>query len=153
MTSRGTPTPVQAIDHVAMAVADADSSAAWYTEHLGLVVSHDETLPPIGVRLVHLSAPGATTVDSTLQLVQPVGPGAVDDHLRTNGEGLHHVCLSVDDLVAFLAERPDQHDVVPFVGGGGRPCAFLAATPEGTRIELLGSAAGDGVAGLDEALR
>ncbi|MFF8478909.1 VOC family protein [Streptomyces sp. NPDC015414] len=122
------------IHHIGIAVHDADRSAVWYVERLGMRIVHDEALPHIGVRLVHLAGSQEQPAPF-VQLLQPLGPSAVGDHLRDRGEGLHHVCLGVADVEAFLAQCPGQTGVA-FPGARGKPCAFLDDVPPGVRIEI-----------------
>lgn len=125
----------QFIDHVAVAVRDADAAAGWFLQRLGLRRVHDERLPDIGVRLVHLAAPDSDL--TTLQLVQPIGPGPVHQFLAERGEGLHHICFAVADIAAELA-GPVGEPSTPIVPGGrsSRTC-FLAARPSGVLVELV----------------
>jgi methylmalonyl-CoA epimerase len=119
------------VDHVAIAVWDADASLARYTDGLGLTLVGDERAEDPGVRLVYLDA-GNTFV----QLVQPIRPGPVRQFLTERGEGLHHVCFAVDRLERVLAALPGQHDVPIFRGGRGRRACFLTGTANGALVEL-----------------
>jgi methylmalonyl-CoA/ethylmalonyl-CoA epimerase len=125
--------PVNSVDHVGVAVADADVTAAWYVKELGLSVSHDETVGEIGVRLVYLSPPGRGTA---VQLVQPMGPGPVREFLETHGEGMHHLCFAVGDLPHTLRAVTGAGEAAPFTGARGQRCAFLPPAPGGVLIEL-----------------
>lgn len=124
------------IDHVAVAVRDADVALAHFTGVLGLRVVHDEALPEIGVRLVYLSPDGTVGSAAVVQLVQPIGTTPVTDHLDTHGEGLHHVCFAVDDIAEVLAALPEEDAGAVFLGGRARRCVFLGRSPSGVRVEL-----------------
>lgn len=134
---------IGAVDHVAIAVADADRAAASFATLLGLRVVGDEQVEAAGVRLTYLSAAAERTGDdvtaapATIQLVQPFRPGRVADFLADHGEGLHHVCFRTPDIQASLRRTgmPDPAQAV-FVGGRGRPCAFLSEPAHGALIEL-----------------
>ncbi|RZK93760.1 MAG: methylmalonyl-CoA epimerase, partial [Rhodococcus sp. (in: high G+C Gram-positive bacteria)] len=59
-----TPSPlssdlVTAIDHVGIAVPDLDAAIAWYSEHLGMVSTHEEVNEEQGVREAMLSVVGS----------------------------------------------------------------------------------------------
>lgn len=118
------------VDHVAVAVWDADAAAAWWEGRLGLPRLHDEELPEVGVRLLYLDAGG-----TMLQLVQPVGSGPVADFLAARGEGLHHLCFAVTGIPDELA-RLDEAGATVFPGGRGRRCCFLNRQPNQVLIEL-----------------
>lgn len=133
---------VKSIDHVAIAVHDPDAAAEWFKERLGLVTVNDELVhDDVNVRLIFLGVSDA--IATAVQLVSPIGPGAVATHLRTHGEGLHHVCFKVDDVRRTL-DRLGEPSTPTFIGGYGLTCAFLRQpTPGGTDIELVGMDATD----------
>lgn len=118
------------LDHVGVAVHDADRALVYFTEVLGLRVVHDEVAPEPGSRLVHLAAG-----DVSVQLVQPLRENAVSDFLRTRGEGLHHVAFRVDGL-DHLVDAAGL-DVPVFTGGQGCRACFLPDTPDGLAVELV----------------
>lgn len=128
--------PLGGIDHVAVAVHDADAAIATYTAVTGHEVIGDELVPAAGVRLVYLRAPSAGPDDTVLQLVQPTTTtAAVAEHLRARGEGLHHLCYRTSSLGQALSTRGTDAKAI-FIGGHGLPCAFLAEEPHGVLIEL-----------------
>ncbi len=73
-----------------------------------------------------------------LQLVEPLDPAhPLATWLAEHGEGLHHVCFGVDDVVEEL-ERigPPGAPPPPLGSGRGRPAGFPAGDPpHGVRIE------------------
>lgn len=126
---------VRKIDHVAIAAHDADASSQWFEEVLGLERIHDEVVNDVGVRLLWLAPKDAAAGETRFQIVQPLGPGAITDFLAQKGEGLHHVCFTVDNAEDFLRSRGQLSGI--FIGGYGLPCAFLKATPEGVAVEIV----------------
>lgn len=122
----------QRIDHVGILVRDIDASLPYYTGVLGLTVSTDATLDDGSARLVYLEAS-----DTTLQLVQPLRPGPVADYLDLHGEGLHHVCFAVENIVDALRLLPgDEPEDGIYVGGRGCRVSFVASRPNGLILEL-----------------
>lgn len=123
-------TPVRRLDHVAIAVRDADSAVAEFSARLGLRQVHSEELSRPAVRLTYLDAGNCF-----IQLVQPLSPDAeIAAWLDEHGEGVHHVCFGVDDVAAAVAaiggEAPSA------VGSGrGRVSAFVPGSLHGMRIE------------------
>lgn len=124
---------ISGIDHVALVVRDVEAALAHFTGVLGLAVLRDEVTPASGgARLVFLDAGNVA-----LQLVSPTGPdGPMAAHLAAHGDGLHHVCLAVDDIDAAVAALAPGADVVVAVGGRGRRTAFLPGAPGGLITEL-----------------
>lgn len=127
--------PPRRLDHVGIATLDADRSAAWYVDVLGLVVMGDEYVQAADVRLVYLVAPGSPPDVTTVQLVQPFGPGMVRRFVDSNGEGLHHLCFAVDNIEAVLAGGGVDSEHV-FLGGRGRRACFLSERASGVVVEL-----------------
>lgn len=119
------------VDHVAIAVRDADIAKSYFEDRYGVSATHDEVLDAIAVRLVYLDAGNLS-----LQLVQPLGPGPISEFLSKNGEGLHHVCFRVPDIDLTLAELSGDSAASIFRGGRNRRACFLREEPFGTRIEL-----------------
>lgn len=120
------------IDHVGVLVRDIDASLTYYTGVLGLTVAADATLDDGSARLVYLEAS-----DTTLQLVQPLRPGPVADFLDLHGEGLHHVCFAVENIVDALRLLPgDEPEDGIYVGGRGCRVSFVASRPNGLILEL-----------------
>ncbi|MGH9187413.1 MAG: VOC family protein, partial [Acidimicrobiales bacterium] len=80
-----------------------------------------------------LSSPLGMT---SIQLVQPIGAGPVRQWMDEHGEGLHHVCFAVDDLVAFTEAMRGEQDAHVFRGGRDRRACFLRGRLNGAIVEL-----------------
>lgn len=121
------------VDHVGIAVHDADASARHFAERFGMKISQVAELDDGSARLVYLEVG-----DSTVQLVQPLRDGPVARHLAEHGEGLHHVCFAVDALLPALAALPDEGDRAGTIYRGGRGCdvVFLEGRSAGVLVEL-----------------
>jgi len=120
------------IDHVGVLVRDIDTSVSYYTDVLGLTISADTTLDDGSARLVYLEAG-----NTTLQLVQPLQPGPAADQLDLQGEGLHHVCFAVENIVDALRNLPgDEPQDGIYIGGRGCRVSFVEARPNGLILEL-----------------
>ncbi|MER3388450.1 MAG: VOC family protein [Microcella sp.] len=118
------------VDHVAIIVRDATATAENYRERFGLAVTSDEVLEHLNVRLVGIST---STID--VQLVEPTGPGPLQDHLDDKGEGLHHLCFRVHELEPVIDALDEDAERI-FPGGLGRRTFYLAEKPNGVPIEL-----------------
>jgi methylmalonyl-CoA/ethylmalonyl-CoA epimerase len=123
------------IDHVAIVVRSIDQSLPYYRNVLRLDVTHEEYVADAGVRLLHLTGSNSSST-CTLQLVEPISDGPVRAHLDSHGEGLHHVCLAVPDLAAYVDLIPNGTDR-RFLGGRGRPACFLRERPNHALIEVI----------------
>lgn len=124
---------IRSLDHVAVLVADTQVALRNFRDHLGLrVVAVDEP-PEVPVRLTYLDLGNAW-----LQLVEPLDDGhPLAASLRERGEGLHHICLGVDDVESERRRiGPPGVEPPPLGSGRGRPAGFPAGDPpHGVLIE------------------
>jgi len=65
-----------------------------------------------------------------IELICPTEPNtSVAKFLEKRGEGLHHICVEVEDIVATLAELKAKGaqliDETPKIGAGGAKIAFI----------------------------
>ncbi len=123
------------LDHIAIVVKDTDEALTFYRDTLGLPLLFSEVLDEQAVRLTHLDLGGAH-----LQLVQPLKEDhPLSTYLRERGEGLHHLCLRVDNVPQAMASLPEHglesRDAAPRRGPRGRQAAFIK--PELTRGVLF----------------
>ena len=132
MSNQNAPRAVKAkgLDHVAIVVKDLEAAIPIYRDALGLDLAEIEEVKEQQVRTaifghglgrVELICP--TTADS-----------GVARFLQKRGEGLHHICLEVEDIDAALAALKARGapliDETPKIGAGGAKIAFIH--PKGT---------------------
>ena len=124
------------LDHIGIAVKSIEKGAAIYRA-LGLEIGHVETVETQGVKTAFLSVG-----DSNLELLEPRSPDStVAKFIEKRGEGIHHICLRVDDIEAHLARLKEQGfrliNEAPVPGAHGCRVAFLhPAAGNGVLIEL-----------------
>ncbi len=121
---------VTSIDHVAMVVADMESSLSFWQDSLGLDVQALRAAPAEDSRIAFLPVAGAQ-----LELVLPTSKDSgLARFLARRGPGMHHICLEVDDLDAMLAQLKSRGvrliNEEPRRVEGGRKYAFVH--PEST---------------------
>jgi methylmalonyl-CoA/ethylmalonyl-CoA epimerase len=127
-----------AIDHLGIVVKDLEAAARTYGETLGFTVEGGEELPARGLAVRFVDAG-----NSRLELIAPTrGDSEVSGFLDKRGEGLHHVCLRVDDLEAALRDLEARGarliDATPKAGAHGTKVAFLHPKgAHGVLIELV----------------
>src|SRR5512133_3954155 len=91
---------IKRIDHIAVVVENLDTALGTYRDALGMPVSKIETIPEQDVKMAFLPSG-----DSEIELLEPINPDSgIARYLAKRGEGLHHICLEVDDIQASLAE-------------------------------------------------
>ena len=121
---------VKAIHHVAVVVKDVDASLEFWQGALGLELGDVRDVPDEHARVAFLPLAG-----SELELVQPTANDTgLARFLEKHGQGMHHVCLQVDDLAGVLARLKARGirliNEAPRTGSEGRPYAFVH--PEST---------------------
>jgi methylmalonyl-CoA/ethylmalonyl-CoA epimerase len=119
------------LDHVAVAVEDLDAAIAFYRDVLGLELREIEEVPEQQVRTA-IFGQGM----GRIELICPTSADTgVARFLQKRGEGLHHICIEVDDIEAAIGELrkagAPMIDEVPQPGAGGARVAFVH--PKGAR--------------------
>ncbi|MHB8140626.1 MAG: methylmalonyl-CoA epimerase [Vulcanimicrobiaceae bacterium] len=125
------------IDHVALVVADLESTLALYTQTLGFTPVYREIILDQGVEAVGLQAG-----ESIVELLRPLDPDSPIARFRGDADGrMHHVAYRVDDLAATLSRLQTAGirliDETPRKGAHGNRIAFLhPKSTGGVLIEL-----------------
>ena len=128
---------VRRIDHVAIVVRDLDASLRFYRDMLGIVPSRILDFPRESVKIAFLplGGPGG----SEIELLEPTSAETgVARFLEKRGEGLHHICLEVEDIERALSEL--QAAGAPLLDTTPRPTAEgrgIFIHPKGTSGVLL----------------
>ena len=100
---------VTAVDHVGIAVADLDTAIAWYHDHLGMIVLHEEVNEDQGIREAMLSVRGAPVGSAQIQLMAPLSDSsAIAKFLDKRGPGLQQLAYRVSDLDQLTARLEEQ---------------------------------------------
>src|SRR3984957_1586301 len=87
---------VTAVDHVGIAVADLDVAIAWYHDHLGIILVHEEVNDDQGIREAMLSVPGASAGTAQIQLMAPIDESSViAKFLDKRGPGIQQLAVRV----------------------------------------------------------
>jgi methylmalonyl-CoA/ethylmalonyl-CoA epimerase len=93
-------TPVQAVNHIGIAVRSIDAQRRFYEGTLGAVFEGIEEVPNQKVRVAFFRIG-----DVRLELLEPTDPAStVAGFLEKRGEGLHHVAFTVAGLEDRIAE-------------------------------------------------
>ena len=128
---------IKKIDHIGIVVKDIEAALKVYRDALGLELTRVEFVPEQAVKIAFLP-----TGESEIELVQPTtDDSGIARYLAKRGEGVHHICLEVDDIEATLAQMAAQGlemiDQKPRVGSGGQKYAFVhPRSAHGVLIEL-----------------
>lgn len=96
---------VTAIDHVGIAVPDLDAAIAWYHDHLGMILVHEEINEAQGVREAMLAVRGAPAGSAQVQLMAPLDENSpIAKFIGKRGPGIQQLACRVSDLDALSEE-------------------------------------------------
>jgi len=88
------------INHVAIVVEDIDAALDFWQQTFGLRLDHVEEVPSQKSKVAFLPLG-----ESEIELVQPTTTvSGLANFLEKRGEGMHHICIEVEDIDAALAE-------------------------------------------------
>jgi methylmalonyl-CoA/ethylmalonyl-CoA epimerase len=107
---------IKKVDHIAIAVKNLDTALELYRNLLDIRPSKIETIPQQGVKAALLPVGD----DSEIELLEPINPqSGIAKFLENRGEGIHHICLEVEDVDSELS-RLEQKGV-QLIDKQGRP--------------------------------
>jgi len=91
---------IKQIHHVAIVVEDIDSSLAFWHAALGLELNELRDVPVEKSKIAFLPVAGGE-----IELVQPTSADSgIAKYLAKRGQGMHHICLEVDDIEETFRE-------------------------------------------------
>ena len=127
------------IDHVGIAVRSLETAIPFYRDVLGLRLHEIEEVADQLVRTAVFLA-GANRIE----LLEPTSPDSpIAKFLEMRGEGIHHLAMRVDDVVAGLETMRRAGcrliDETPRTGAGQAAIAFVhPKSTHGVLLELCG---------------
>ena len=125
------------LDHIGIVVEDIEAALAVYEAALGLPLENIVEVPEQQVRVAFLALG-----ESNIELVQPTADDTGTARFLTRrGEGIHHICIEVEDIRATLA-RLKAHgvqliDEEPRPGVHGKVAFIHPRGAHGVLVELL----------------
>lgn len=128
---------VLGVDHIGIAVKKIEDSMKFYEEGLDLKLAGIEQIPER-----HLKVGFIETGDARIELIESTSDeSAIAGFIAGRGEGIHHICLKVDDIEAALEQMKRKGykliDEVPKAGAEGSRVAFIhPKSAGGVLIEL-----------------
>jgi methylmalonyl-CoA/ethylmalonyl-CoA epimerase len=128
---------IKSINHVAVVVEDLDAALTFWRDGLGLTLRKTEHNPAEQVEIAFLPVG-----DAQIELLKPTDPDSgIGRYLDKRGQGMHHLCVEVDDIEAVLA-RLAAHGIelineTPRVREEGTRYAFVhPRSASGVLVEL-----------------
>jgi len=128
---------INKINHIAIAVNNLEEAAGFYQTVMGLTLSGIEVVTAQKTKVGFFKIG-----ESNIELVQPAEPDSpLVKFLETKGQGIHHICLEVDDIEAevktFLEKGATMVDQKPRPGAHHTRVAFVhPKSSGGVLIEL-----------------
>lgn len=126
------------INHLGIAVHKLEPALAFYRDQLGLPLDSIVDIEDRGLRVAFLKAG-----DVLVELLAPLREDSeISRFLGTRGEGIHHICFEVPDILSSLSTLSENGvrviNTTPSVGAEGFPVAFLhPKSCNGVLVELL----------------
>ena len=128
---------IKQINHVAIVVEDIDESLAFWRDALGIEMHELRDVPAEKSKVAFLPVAG-----SEIELVQPTSDDSgIAKYLAKRGQGMHHVCLEVDDIEGMLALLKEKGvrliNEQPKTASDGKRYAFIhPESSSGVLVEL-----------------
>jgi methylmalonyl-CoA epimerase len=128
---------VSKIQHLGVAVSSIEDALNFWREGMGLELGAVEVVEDQGVKVALLPIG-----ESRIELLEPTGDETpVGRFIAKRGQGIHHICVEVDDVAAKLEELKTRGvrliDEQPRIGAAGALVAFIhPANTGGVLIEL-----------------
>ncbi len=128
---------IKKIEHIGVAVKDVEKSVHIFQDLLGIPLERVYESEAIKTKIAFFPLG-----DSTIELIQPMDPASpAAKFIEKRGEGIHHLCLGVEDieqsLREFEAKGIELLNKTPRKTQDGRLVAFLnPKSTNGVLIEL-----------------
>ena len=128
------------IDHVAIIVRDIEQALIFYRDTLGIAPGEIKEVLSEQVRIAFLPLGGPA--GSVIELIEPTTPdSSLAKFIDKRGEGLHHICLEVENIETALAEMQEKGapvlDKQPRIAAEGRAIFLHPKGTNGVLLELL----------------
>jgi methylmalonyl-CoA/ethylmalonyl-CoA epimerase len=129
---------IKRFHHVAVVVKNLDEALKVYENLFGIKPSKIETIPQQGVKAAILPL----AEGGEIELLEPIDPeGGVAKFLESRGEGIHHICLEVENVDSELRNLADKGaqliDKQGRLGLAGKVGFIHPKSTKGVLIELV----------------
>ena len=121
---------ITALNHVAVVVEDMEKSLLFWRDALGIELHELRDIPAEQSQVAFLPVAGAE-----VELVMPTtDDSGIAKYLAKRGQGMHHLCLEVDDIEGMLLHLKEKNirliNEEPRTAMDGKKYAFIH--PEST---------------------
>jgi methylmalonyl-CoA epimerase len=127
---------IKKVNHIAIVVENIDEALDFWRDQLGLELDHIEDVPSQASKVAFMPVG-----EGEIELVQPTDMGTgLGKYLEKRGEGMHHICIEVEDIDAALDDLKSKGvrliDEVPNDLPGRRMAFIHPKAANGVLIEL-----------------
>ena len=128
---------IKKVEHIGVAVSSIEKSVHIFKDILGLPLDRVYESEAIKTKIAFFPVEGCT-----IELIEPMDPESpAAKFIQKRGEGIHHICLGVEDVEAALRQYESQGILLlnktPRKTQDGRIIAFLnPKSTNGVLIEL-----------------
>jgi methylmalonyl-CoA/ethylmalonyl-CoA epimerase len=127
---------IKKINHVAIVVENIEDALGFWRDQLGLTLDHMEDVPSQASKIAFLPVG-----EGEVELVQPTNAETgLGKYLEKRGEGMHHLCIEVDDIEGMLevlkAKGVRLIDAAPIDLPGRRMAFIHPKAANGVLVEL-----------------
>jgi len=127
---------IKKINHVAIVVENIEEALGFWRDQMGLTLDHVEEVPSQASKVAFLPVG-----EGEVELVQPTDmTTGLGKYLEKRGEGIHHLCIEVEDIEAALADLKTKGvrliDEVPQDLPGRRMAFIHPKAANGVLVEL-----------------
>lgn len=128
---------IKKIDHIAIVVRSIEEALCFYEGALGLELTDVDEVSEQAVKVAFLPVG-----DSKIELVEPTTTDSgIAKFLESKGEGMHHICLEVENIEAVLQDLAAKGirliDEQPRQGAHGRIAFLHPKSAHDVLIELI----------------
>ena len=128
------------VDHIAIIVRNIEQALVFYRDILGIMPGEIKEVPTEQVRIAFLPLGGPN--GSEIELIEPTSAdSSLSKFLEKRGEGLHHICLEVDNIDTALFEMQEKGipvlDKEPRIAAEGRAIFIHPKAANGVLLELV----------------
>ena len=121
---------ITAVNHVAVVVENMEKSLLFWRDALGIPLQELRDVPTEQSQVAFLPVAGAE-----VELVMPTTTDSgIAKYLAKRGQGMHHLCLEVDDIDGMMAQLKSKNirliNEEPRTAADGKKYAFIH--PEST---------------------
>ena len=128
---------ITAVNHVAVVVENMEKSLLFWRDALGIALQELRDVPTEQSQVAFLPVAGAE-----VELVMPTTTDSgIAKYLAKRGQGMHHLCLEVDDIDGMMAQLKSKNirliNEEPRTAADGKKYAFIhPESSGGVLVEL-----------------